>query len=374
VSDALELRYSCRSQNVGELGEFMARINTVACAMPVLGETQDSVRARGGRYSVDGPTEFTIEIPAAHLTGSVAEILLSIYVDAHPSLYESMTLEDLVLPQSEVRRFAAAVDRPYLHDVLVGEGRPMLIGVVKPSHGLLLDQHIQIAREMLLGGADVAKDDENLLCGDPLNPIGERVGRAARMILEAREITGRPKLYVLNVQHELMIEQVLREVDKYSKYEPALLGILVSPLLGLPMLRTMRLRTTAPIFVHSSGNASLLRSQVRLSLTVYAKFLRMIGMDAVVNAPPFSDKWGGSVSEATQLLQESTIGFAGLPRLFCCFGGGLGIKHVRDTLKSFPSADYGYLVGGAICAHEGGVRAGAAALLALLRQESGLCC
>ena len=243
----------------------------------------------------------------------------------------------------------------------------------KPSHGILLDQHIEIAREMLLGGADVAKDDENLLCGDPLNPIGERVGRTARMVLEAREFAGEPKLYVLNVQHELMIEQVIREVEKYQNHEPPLLGILVSPLLGLPMLRMMRLQTPAPMFVHSSGNASLLRSQVRLSLTVYAKLLRMIGMDALVNAPPFSDKWGGSVNEAAQLLRGSSVGFAGLPRLFCCFGGGLGMTHVRDTLKAFPGADYGYLVGGAICAYEGGPRAGAAALLAQLRQESGLC-
>ncbi|MBI2597665.1 MAG: hypothetical protein HYW50_00540 [Candidatus Diapherotrites archaeon] len=72
--------------------------------------------------------------------------------------------------------------------------RPLLCGPVKPCVGLKPDEFAKRAKEALLGGTDVVKDDE-LISNPSYNKLAVRAEKVAKAVEYAEKITGEKKMY-----------------------------------------------------------------------------------------------------------------------------------------------------------------------------------
>jgi ribulose 1,5-bisphosphate carboxylase large subunit-like protein len=260
-------------------------------------------------------------------------------------------------------RYTGPVWGTHLHSIYTAQKRPLLIGVIKPSYGLDAESHFQRAQDILIGGADVAKDDENLSAGEPANPLIKRIAMAREVIERAQEQTGLPKLYVLNLQHESMILGVLPMIETINAQHPhPILGILWSPVLGVPFIRMLRGETKAPVFCHSSGMAQFVGGRFSLSRRAYATVVRLAGADALIHSPPVEGAWATKLSDIHSLCDGAMREYGHLTSMLCCFGGGLAMDQVDRVSRAISYYNFGYLVGGAFLSGAGTPRGCAQAL------------
>ena len=77
-------------------------------------------------------------------------------------------------------------------------GRPLLMGIFKPSLGLSAADHASLLEEVCAGGLDIVKDDE-IMPDLPGAPTAERLAACRAVLDRATALRGRPMLYAVNV-------------------------------------------------------------------------------------------------------------------------------------------------------------------------------
>lgn len=356
------------SADRSETAYLFARLLSTSCAVRLHGESDEIRRRRAAKVLKVTGESVVLAFPIANFTGQLVDLLLAAYVDLNSEIYSTLELTSLELPRSVIDKLESPPYGQRLLEVYARPGRPLLVGVVKPSQGLSPSAHVDLALEAFRGGCDVAKDDENLLPDDAENPLLERVSRLMPRIRALRKELRRPFLYVANVHSDTEAERYCRYLASLGDDDPPLFGALVSPILGLPYLRRIRRASAIPLFCHSTGIGLFVSGAFRVSRSAYVKLLRLTGMDAMINAPPFAEGWQCSPVVAVQLLSACGESADGAPGMLLVFGGGLGPKNYEPIRRLLGTNRYGYLVGGSIFAHPRGAEMGARTLVGSIEE------
>jgi ribulose-bisphosphate carboxylase large chain len=132
--------------------------------------------------------------------GSVVNLLSSIVGDVYGfKALRALRLEDLRLPVAYLKTFPGpphgiAVER----DMLGKYGRPLLGGTIKPKIGLSARNYGRSVYELLRGGLDFTKDDENV-SSQPVSRWRDRFLFTMEAVQKAENETGERKGHYLNV-------------------------------------------------------------------------------------------------------------------------------------------------------------------------------
>ena len=340
-----------------------ARLLSTSCAVRLQGETDDLRRRRAAKVVEVSLQSITLAFPAINITGQIVDLLLCSYIDTNTNICRVLELAEICLPKRCILQFERAPFGGNLYEAYARPNLPLLIGVVKPSIGLTVGEHVSLVEEAFRGGCDVLKDDENLVPADPDNGLYERVAQIAPKIKQLRLETGRPLLYIFNIHSDTDAEEYISHLESFNKSEIPIFGALVSPILGLPYIRRLRRVFSGPLFCHSTGIALFVSGSFKLSYRAYIQMLRLCGVDSLIHAPPFSDKWQCAHALAVEINDYCMEPMHGLPSMLLSFGGGLGVGNFMPIRKLLGSSRFGYIVGGAIFAHPEGPHVGASCLL-----------
>ncbi|HID08949.1 TPA: ribulose-bisphosphate carboxylase large subunit, partial [Candidatus Micrarchaeota archaeon] len=193
---------------------------------------------------------------------------------------KGLRVEDVYLPRSYVESFRGpGKGIPGVRELLKVRGRPVLATVPKPKVGLDVERYAEVAREVLAGGVDLLKDDENLT-NQRFNRFEERVKRVVRVIDEVEKETGESKGYLANVTAE--VKEMERRIKLVADVgNPFIMVDFV--IVGWSALQTVRDAAEdygLAIHAHRAFHAAFTRSSAHgASMFVLAKLARLVGVD-----------------------------------------------------------------------------------------------
>ena len=310
--------------------------------------------------------------------GSVVNLLSSIVGNVFGfKALRALRLEDLRLPVAYLKTFPGpphgiAVER----DMLDKYGRPLLGGTIKPKIGLSARDYGRSVYELLRGGLDFTKDDENVN-SQPVSRWRDRFLFTMEAVQKAENETGERKGHYLNVTAGSM-EDVYRRAE-FAKE------------LGAPIIMsdffTMGFTAHTSLSRWCRDNGVLLHCHRAMHAVVHrqrnhgihwrvlAKWLRMAGGDQLHNGTVVGKLEGdrAATMAISDLLREDFIAadkrrgiyfdqaWASMPAVFPVASGGIHVWHMPELLDIF-GIDSVLQFGGGTQGHPGGNRAGATAV------------
>ena len=310
--------------------------------------------------------------------GSVVNLLSSIVGNVFGfKALRALRLEDLRLPVAYLKTFPGpphgiAVER----DKLDKYGRPLLGGTIKPKIGLSARNYGRSIYELLRGGLDFTKDDENVN-SQPVSRWRDRFGFSMEAVHKAESETGERKGHYLNVTAGTM-------EDVYQRAEFA-------KELGAPIIMsdffTMGFTAHTSLSRWCRDNGMLLHCHRAMHAVVdrqpghgvhwrvIAKWLRMAGGDQLHNGTVVGKLEGDRTATMAinDLLREDFIAadvsrgiyfdqsWASMPAVFPVASGGIHVWHMPELVAIFGT-DCVLQFGGGTQGHPEGNRAGATAV------------
>src|SRR5215212_11994013 len=156
-------------------------------------------------YPLDLFEEGSVVSMAASITGNVFGF----------KALRALRLEDLRIPVALVKTFSGPPNGIQVErDVLNKYGRPLLGATLKPKLGLSAKNYGRACFELLRGGLDFTKDDENIT-SQPFMRWRDRYTFVMEAVRRAEEETGERKGHYLNVT-AADVEQMLERAE-YAK-------------------------------------------------------------------------------------------------------------------------------------------------------------
>jgi len=255
-------------------------------------------------------------------------------------------------------------------------GRPLLGGTIKPKIGLSARDYGRSVYELLRGGLDFTKDDENVN-SQPVSRWRDRFLFTMEAVQKAENETGERKGHYLNVTAGSM-EDVYRRAE-FAKE------------LGAPIIMsdffTMGFTAHTSLSRWCRDNGVLLHCHRAMHAVVHrqrnhgihwrvlAKWLRMAGGDQLHNGTVVGKLAGdrAATMAINDLLREDFIAagkrrgiyfdqaWASMPAAFRVASGGIHVWHMPELLDIF-GIDSVLQFGGGTQGHPGGNRAGATAV------------
>jgi len=256
--------------------------------------------------------------------------------------------------------------------------RPLTATVPKPKLGWSATEHADLGYEAWMGGVDLIKDDENLT-SQSFNRFQKRVELLGKMRRRAERETGEVKSALLNVTAET--NEALRRAKLLSRegWEYAMVDVVTTGWAALQTLRDAFDDLDLAIHAHRAMHAMFTKSEEHgMSMPCMAKLLRLVGVDQLhagtVVGKLVSPKHEVMASAATlrdkkvkaiegHLLDQDWGAFK---PAFPVASGGLHVGIVPDVMRIFGN-DQVIQLGGGIHGHPDGTRAGAEALLHVIR-------
>ncbi len=341
-------RIQCAPHQAASLARAMAWEQTVEVVESVVsaqlrervvGEVIDLQQARDGSHLT------TISYHAYLASDQIGQLFNLAY--GNVSLYPQVRLEQLSIPDE----LADAIGGPRLGSAGIREllgihERPLLATVLKPR-GESIAYFQRLARDFILGGGDVLKDDQNLVEKD-FELFRQRVTGTAEAIEQATQKTGRPCLYFPHVtgagddlKRRLALIKSLR-----------LQGVLLCPwVMGLGHCQQLTSDFELAYMAHPALAGSFTRPAQHgvAPAVLYGTLLRLAGADISI----FPGHGGRITSQETtcERIQHALTDPLGgcLPSLPSPAGG----KHldlIPEMLDEY-GADAMLLIGGALLAH-----------------------
>lgn len=236
-------------------------------------------------------------------------------------------------------------------------GRPHGGTIVKPKVGLDPKGTAARAKEAALGGVDLIKDDETLT-DQGFCPLDERARLVLEALDQAREETGKPCLYAVNLTASAA--DVLDRWDTVRQYGPncVMIDFLTA---GLDALVRLRNAVDVPIHVHRTMHGALTRAaDFGIDMRAWVRLVRLCGGDQlhIGSASGKMDR----PDDLPGLLSACRDGLHGLRPLFPVSSGGLHPASVPHEVAAFGS-DVVLQAGGGIHGHPDGSVAGARAFM-----------
>src|SRR6266516_6888432 len=237
----------------------------------------EPVPARPGQYLayVAYPLELFEE-------GSVASMAASITGNVFGfKALRALRLEDLRIPVADVTTLQGPPNGIQVErDKLNKYGRPLLGATMKPKLGLSARNYGRACFELLRGGLDFTKDDENIT-SQPFMRWGDRFEFVMEAVRKAEAETGERKGHYLNVT-AADVEQMLERAEFAKELGAPILmhDFLVGGLAAHTTLSKWCRRNGMLLHVHRAVHAVVDRRRDHgIHFRVLAKWLRLAGGD-----------------------------------------------------------------------------------------------
>ncbi|MGH2994731.1 MAG: ribulose-bisphosphate carboxylase large subunit [Gaiellaceae bacterium] len=309
--------------------------------------------------------------------GSVVSMMASITGNVFGfKALRALRLEDLRIPVAYVKTFPGPPNGIQVERDKLGKyGRPLLGATLKPKLGLSAKNYGRACFELLRGGLDFTKDDENIT-SQPFMRWRDRYFFVMEAVRKAEEETGERKGHYLNVTAP-DCEQMLERAE-YAKElgSPIVMhDYLVGGLAAHTTLANWCRRNGILLHVHRALHAVLDRQKDHgIHYRVLAKWLRLAGGDHLHSGTVVGKLEGDreSTLAVIDLMREDHVpadkrrglyfdqDWASLPGVFPAASGGIHVWHMPALVEIFGD-DSILQFGGGSAGHPWGSRAGATA-------------
>jgi len=283
---------------------------------------------------------------------------------------------DVKFPEKYVKSFPGpSFGINGVRDKLKVYKRPILATVPKPKVGLTSEEYGEAAYEILSGGMDLVKDDENLT-DQPFNRFEKRLAAVMKAIDKAEKETGEKKGYLCNITAPTL-EEMLRRMKLVADYgnEFIMLDILTIGWAAVQTAREHAADYRLAIHAHRAFHAAFTRPKDHgVSFYLIAKISRLAGVDHI----HIGTNVGKMETDLMELkLTQNVITqedfspendetkepqkWYGLKPVLPVASGGLH-PGVLPQLLEFMGSDILIQVGGGVTGHPSGPRAGGMAV------------
>ncbi len=315
-------------------------------------------------YPLDLFEEGSVVSMAASITGNVFGF----------KALRALRLEDLRIPVALVKTFQGPPNGIQVErDILNKYRRPLLGATLKPKLGLSAKNYGRACFELLRGGLDFTKDDENIT-SQPFMRWRDRYTFVMEAVRHAEHETGERKGHYLNVTAP-DVEQMLERAE-YAKElgSPIVMhDFLVGGFAAHQTLANWCRRNGMLLHVHRALHAVLDRQKAHgINFRVLVKWLRLSGGDHLHSGTVVGKLEGDR--DATlgilDLMREDFVpadpsrglyfdqDWASLPGVLPAASGGIHVWHMPALVEIFGD-DSIFQFGGGSAGHPGGSRAGA---------------
>ncbi len=168
-----------------------------------------------------------------------------------------------------------------VRDKLKVYDRPILATVPKPKVGLTTEEYGEAAYEILAGGMDLVKDDENLT-SQKFNTFEKRLAAVMKAIDRAEKETGEKKGYLVNITAET--KEMLRRLKLVADYGNGfvMVDILAAGYAAVQSVRDAAEEYGLAIHAHRAFHAAFTRPKDHgVSFYLIAKISRLAGVDHI---------------------------------------------------------------------------------------------
>lgn len=290
---------------------------------------------------------------------------------------EGLRVEDIYLPQEFLKHFKGpSKGISGVREIFKVYDRPIVGTVPKPKVGYTPDEVEKLAYEILVGGMDYIKDDENL-ASPRFCRFEERAKRIMKVIDKVEKETGERKVWFANVTAD--IREVKKRIKVVADYgNPYIMvDVVITGWGALNYIRDLAEEYGLAIHAHRAMHAAFTRNPYHgISMFVLAKLYRIIGVDQIHIGTPGVGKLEAKTIDVIRnaailrekhfkpdpddefhLEQEMYHIKPALP----VSSGGLHPGTLPDVVKALGK-DLVIQVGGGVIGHPDGPRAGAMAV------------
>ena len=308
--------------------------------------------------------------------GSIANLTSSIIGNVFGfKALQALRLEDMRIPPHYVKTFqgpphGVVMEREYLDKF----GRPLLGATTKPKLGLSAKNYARVVYEVLRGGLDFTKDDENIN-SQPFMRWRDRFLMTMEAVERASAASGEVKGHYLNVTAATM-EEIYERADFARELGSVI--VMVDLTVGFTALQSLShwsRRNGVLLHLHRAGHSTYTRQKTHgVSFRVLAKWCRLLGVDHVHAGTVVGKLEGdpGNVRGYYDVLRERrnapdpTKGlvfdqdWASLPAVMPVASGGIHAGQMHQLLDHLGE-DVVLQFGGGTIGHPMGIAAGATA-------------
>jgi ribulose-bisphosphate carboxylase large chain len=309
--------------------------------------------------------------------GSVTSMMASITGNVFGfKAIRALRLEDLRIPVALVKTFQGPpIGIQVERDRLNKYGRPLLGATLKPKLGLSARNYGRACFELLRGGLDFTKDDENIT-SQPFMRWGDRYQFVMEAVHKAEHETGERKGHYLNVTAS-DCEQMLERAEFARQLGSPIImhDYLVGGFSAHTTLSKWCRRNGMLLHVHRALHAVVDRQKDHgIHFRVLAKWLRLAGGDHLHTGTVVGKLEGDRETTlgVIDLLREDFVPanrsrgiyfdqeWASLPAVLPAASGGIHVWHMPALVEIFGD-DAVFQFGGGSAGHPQGSRAGATA-------------
>jgi ribulose-bisphosphate carboxylase large chain len=221
--------------------------------------------------------------------------------------------------------------------------RPLLCAVLKPL-GTSASELAALAKQFVLGGVDLIKEDQSLL-DHSFCPFDERVGRCAEAIAHASAERGRPCLYFAHVSGGL--DRMRERADSARRLGAT--GLLAAPgETGFDAFRALAADQTAtlPIASHPSLLGLFVSRNGFSAAVAYGLLPRLAGADMTVY-PGFGAGYRMTEDECIAVGDRCRRSMEHLLPTMPAIGGRIGVERIAELTRCLGK-DFACVVGSRI--------------------------
>ncbi|BEP17445.1 type III ribulose-bisphosphate carboxylase [Pyrofollis japonicus] len=290
---------------------------------------------------------------------------------------KKLRLEDIYFPKKFLEYFKGPnKGLPGVREIFRVYDRPIVGTVPKPKVGYSPDEAERVAYEILVGGMDYIKDDENLT-SPKFCRFEARAKAIMRAIEKAEKETGERKVWFANITSDVReMEKRLKLVADYGN-PYVMVDVVIAGWSTVTYIRDLAEEYGLAIHGHRAFHAAFTRDPYHgASMFVLAKLYRIIGIDQLHIGVPGVGKMEAKTIEVlsnANVLREKTFkplegdevrlpqDFHHIKPAVPVSSGGLHPGNIPDVIKHL-GIDLVLQVGGGVLGHPDGPRAGAAAV------------
>lgn len=285
--------------------------------------------------------------------------------------------EDVYFPKQYLETFPGPNRGiPGVREALGIKERPILATVPKPKLGYTPEEYASVAYEILVGGVDLIKDDENV-ASQPFIRFRDRLNAVMKTIERVEKETGERKGYLVNVTAPC------GEIDKRIKLVAdtgnpfIMIDFLTAGWAALQRARELAGEYGLAIHGHRAFHAAFTRNPRHgVSMFLLAKLGRLAGLDHLHVGTPGVGKMDANAKEVLEYAKVLRVDryepppgdmrrlpqeWHGMKPVFPVSSGGLHPGTVPVVIQRMGK-DVILQVGGGVIGHPDGPRAGAKAL------------
>ena len=298
---------------------------------------------------------------------------------------QSLRLEDVYLPMKFLKYFKGpSKGVKGVRDIFKVYDRPIVGTVPKPKVGYTPDELEKLAYEILVGGMDYVKDDENLV-SPSFCRFEERAKVIMRVIDRVEKETGERKAWFANITSDIReMERRLKLVADYGN-PFVMIDVVITGWSALTYIRDLAEEYGLAIHAHRAMHAAFTRNPYHgISMFVLAKLYRIIGVDQIHIGTPGVGKLEAKTIDVlryARVLREKVFkpdpkdelhveqDMYHIKPALPVSSGGLHPGTLPDVIKMLGK-DVVIQVGGGVIGHPDGPRAGAKAVRQALEAVS----